>query len=89
MHPGSVATGIGLADGPLSKLVMPLTRRMALTPEEGAQTSIHVASSPKVEGLTGKYFSMKEPTDSAPLTYDEMAARRVWDTCAGMVGVGP
>lgn len=88
VHPGFVATGIGLGDGILSKFMMPLMRRMALTPEEGAETSIYVASSIQLEGVTGKYFAKKEMIDSAPSTYDETAARRVWDICAGMVGMG-
>ena len=32
-----------------------------ISPEEGAETSIHLATSDEVQNITGKYFSKKKP----------------------------
>jgi retinol dehydrogenase-14 len=50
----------------------------ARTPEQGADTVIYLASSPEVEGITGKYFADREAVQSSPLSYDEEAAQRLW-----------
>ena len=80
VHPGEVATNIWKTNfsfiGPLLKWVMGF---FYLTPAEGAETSIYVASSPDVEGITGKYFSKKEPIPSSPLSYDEEVAQKLWE----------
>ena len=80
VHPGEVATNIWKNNfgfiGPVLKWVMGF---FYLTPEEGAETSIYVATSPDVEGITGKYFSKKEPIPSSPLSYDEEIARKLWE----------
>ena len=79
VHPGGVATDIWRTNfpvlGPAIKWVMSL---FALTPEEGADTLIYLASSPDVEGVTGKYFVEREAIASSPLSYDEQVAARLW-----------
>lgn len=80
VHPGGVATDIWRTNfpviGPVIKWAMSL---FALTPEEGADTLIYLASSPEVEGVTGKYFVEREAIASSPLSYDEQVAARLWD----------
>ena len=56
-------------------LISRLFRFGFLTPEQGAQTSIYLATSPKVEGVTGKYFVKCKPIASSPASYDEATAR--------------
>jgi NAD(P)-dependent dehydrogenase (short-subunit alcohol dehydrogenase family) len=87
VHPGFVATGIGMGDGWMYRVVAPLKKRIALSPEEGAQTGIYLASSPEVEGITGEYFVKKEAIPSSPASYDEAAARRLWEICEEMTGL--
>jgi len=50
-----------------------------LTPEEGAATSILVASSPEVEGITGRYFADSEVCELTPVGADMAAAARLWE----------
>lgn len=50
-----------------------------MTPEEGGDTLIYLASSPEVEGVTGKYFFEREAIASSPLSYDEQVAARLWE----------
>jgi retinol dehydrogenase-12 len=80
LHPGHVATDIWKTNfsivGPALKWVMGL---FALSPEEGADNSIYLASSPEVAELSGKYFVRREPTQSSPLSYDEDLAKKLWE----------
>ena len=80
LHPGHVATDIWRTEfsfiGPALKKVMGM---FALTPEEGADNTIYLASSPDVVGVTGKYFVKREPAQSSPLSYDEELAKRLWE----------
>ena len=88
LHPGVVATGFGRNNtdlfGRLFGTVMSGIRPFLMSPERGAETSIHLAASPEVEGVSGKYFSGKKPVRSSPETYDEAAARRLWQLSEDM-----
>jgi len=87
LHPGFVATGIGLP-GPLAAAILkPLLRHVARSPEEGARTSLYLATSPQVEGMTGAYYADEQAVGSAPLTYDEDLARRLWQISANLSGL--
>jgi NAD(P)-dependent dehydrogenase (short-subunit alcohol dehydrogenase family) len=87
VHPGFVDTNIGQDYGWPYQLVRPLLKFWALSPEEGAQTSLHVASSPELADVSGKYFKDNEPAPSAPVSYDSAAARRLWQICVQMTGL--
>ena len=56
------------------------------TPAQGAATSIYLASSPEVEGVTGQYFANRKPRTSNKASYDTTAAARLWQVSAGLVG---
>jgi len=88
LHPGVVRTSFG-ADDPagVQRLLMPLVRPFMKTPAQGAATSIHLASSPDVEGVTGRYFANSKPRRSSKRSYDEAAAARLWQVSADLVGL--
>jgi NAD(P)-dependent dehydrogenase (short-subunit alcohol dehydrogenase family) len=87
LHPGFVATNIGQNGiGPAGRAVVKfIFSRFGIRPEEGAKTSIYLATSPEVEGVTGKYFVKSIPKRSAAITYDESLQRQLWDECAKLV----
>ena len=88
LHPGVVRTGFGAEDPSLIfKLLVPLWRPFMKTPADGASTSIYLASSSKVEGVTGMYFADSRPLASNKAAYDEAAAARLWQVNAGLVGL--
>ncbi len=87
LHPGAVNTGFGKNNGGVMRLAMNAFSRFQLTPEEGAQTSIYLASSPEVEGVSGKYFDDCKPARSSPVSYDEAAQTRLWEVSAEMTGL--
>lgn len=84
LHPGLVASNFGMNNGWLAQLFKPLVKLVGKSPERGAQTSIYLASSPEVAGVSGKYFVDKQETRSAPASYDVEAARRLWQVSEEM-----
>ena len=79
LHPGVVRTGFAAEDpSPVLKVFLPLIRVFLKTPEQGAATSICLASSPEAEGVTGKYFAGRKPKTSSRSSYDTTAAARLW-----------
>lgn len=88
VHPGYVASGFGRDGdtGRLGELAMMLGRPFAISPQAGARTSVYVASSPEVEGLTGLYFERCTPVPPAPAARDDAAAARLWEVSARLTG---
>lgn len=87
LHPGFVATNFGKSNGGISKIIFGLLHVAALTPERGAQTSIHLAASPDVEGVSGKYYDNNRAVSSSAVSYDEQAAARLWKISLEMTGL--
>jgi hypothetical protein len=59
----------------------------AITPEKGAETSIYLASSPEVEGVSGQYFVNNNAVRSSQISYDQEIARQLWDASLEMTGL--
>ena len=57
------------------------------SPEEGAETSIYLAASPEVEGITGKYFDDLKPAASSRESHDAAVARRLWEVSERLTGL--
>jgi retinol dehydrogenase-14 len=90
LHPGMVRTGFGAEDaGTLQRLFTPLMRPFMKSPAQGAATSIYLASSPAVEGVTDCYFADCKPTRSSKRSYDQATAERLWQVSAGLVAIAP
>jgi NAD(P)-dependent dehydrogenase (short-subunit alcohol dehydrogenase family) len=88
LHPGAVSTGFGMNNKDVfSKVLFTLFKMVTIPPEQGAQTSIYLASSPKVNGITGKYFTKSKPVASSPASYDEEAQHRLWQVSEQIAGI--
>jgi NAD(P)-dependent dehydrogenase (short-subunit alcohol dehydrogenase family) len=86
LHPGLTSTGFGKNNpGLLMKIMGAVIPLIGRSPEKGAETSIYLASSPEVQGITGKYFVDCKTTQPAPQADDRTVARRLWDVSAEMV----
>jgi NAD(P)-dependent dehydrogenase (short-subunit alcohol dehydrogenase family) len=79
LHPGTVRTGWGHESKGLFKFGMKLFAPFMISPEQGAKTSVYLASSPEVEGQTGQYYITCRPAKSAPASYDTDTAKKLWD----------
>jgi len=88
LNPGVVKTNFQMQGGFLGRL----SKRMGnlfvgVSPEKGAETSIYLATSPEVESVTGKYFEKMKAVPSSKASYDEDAARRLWQATAELTGL--
>jgi NAD(P)-dependent dehydrogenase (short-subunit alcohol dehydrogenase family) len=80
LHPGFVATRFGDQSGGLLRRLFQLAKPLgAISPEEGARTIIHLASSPVVEGVSGEYFYQSRIASPTAAARDDGAARRLWE----------
>jgi retinol dehydrogenase-14 len=88
LHPGVVRTNFGRDDEtPTMRLLTPLVRLFMRTPEQGAETPVYLASSPDVEGVTGKYFANKQEKRSSPRSYDVELGQRLWRVSEELTGI--
>ncbi len=87
VHPGTVATGFGENNNGPMKVGMQFLHRFSLTPEQGADTVVYLASSPEVEGINGKYWVNRRQEVSSPASYDEEAQKRLWAVSEQLTGI--
>jgi NAD(P)-dependent dehydrogenase (short-subunit alcohol dehydrogenase family) len=87
LHPGWVATGFGANNGWKGGLLQLAARCLAISPEKGARTVLYLATAPEVAGISGRYFERERAVPSSPASYDEAAAKRLWQVSAELTGV--
>lgn len=88
LHPGVVRTAFGAEDRSAFFSVMStIVRPFMKTPAQGAETPIHLASSPEVEGVTGQYFANLRPRRSNRASYDTAITGRLWRVSAELTGL--
>jgi retinol dehydrogenase 12 len=85
LHPGLVSSNIGKNNGVLGKLSMGMVNKFAISPSEGAQTLVFLASWPSVKGITGKYYIKCQPVNADKACYDPDTARRLWEISEELV----
>jgi hypothetical protein len=87
-HPGVVRTSFGAEDQAAYFAIMIRVARLFMkTPAQGAVTPVYLASSPQVEGVTGRYYANRKPTTSSKASYDTATAARLWQVSAGLTGM--
>jgi len=88
VHPGVVRSNFGRDDlEPVMRLLTPLVRPFMRSPERGADTSVWLASSPEVEGVTGRYFTRRQEKRSSRRSYDTQLAGRLWWVSEELTGL--
>jgi NAD(P)-dependent dehydrogenase (short-subunit alcohol dehydrogenase family) len=89
LHPGFVATRFGDQSGGLISRFVWVAKFFAISPEEGAKTIVHLASSSDVAGVSGKYFdACRARTPSLPAR-DDGVALLLWQRSAALAGIKP
>ncbi|HEX2756492.1 MAG TPA: SDR family oxidoreductase [Candidatus Limnocylindrales bacterium] len=88
LHPGVTSTAFSAEDparafAPLVAVLRPFMR----SPERGADTAVHLASSPEVEGVSGRYFADRKARTSHRSSYDTATTARLWRVSADLVGL--
>jgi NAD(P)-dependent dehydrogenase (short-subunit alcohol dehydrogenase family) len=87
LHPGFVSTRFGDETGGLISFGIRIAKRFALSPQQGAETLVYLASSPEVDGVTGEYFHKCRPTTPSQEARDDKAAQRLWEESARLAGL--
>lgn len=64
-----------------------VARLVMKTPAQGAGTPIYLASSPEVEGITGRYYAGRKPKSSSKASYNTTAAARLWQASIELAGM--
>ena len=64
-----------------------MLKPFTITPKKGAETSVFLASSPDVEGVSGKYFDQKRESRSSRVSQDEDAQELLWDMSSKLTGL--
>lgn len=87
LHPGVIASGFGHTYGGFTSVLVKIASPFLTTPEKGAATSVYLASSPEVEGVTGKYFKNCKETRADRGAYELGAPERLWAVSEEMTGL--
>ncbi|MHA2049408.1 MAG: SDR family oxidoreductase [Promethearchaeota archaeon] len=84
VHPGMINTNLGRE---MSKFNRAFGKLIFKSPEKGAETSIYLASSPEVEGITGKYYIKKQQRQSSEASYNLEDAKNLWEISAELTNL--
>jgi NAD(P)-dependent dehydrogenase (short-subunit alcohol dehydrogenase family) len=87
LHPGVIGSGFGHTDGGFMSMLVSIAKPFMMTPEQGAKTQIWLASSPAVEGVTGKYFNKCAETTPSRGAQEEGAPERLWALSEELTGL--
>ena len=86
VDPGPMATHIAKKPGLIPRIADAIIQLTFPSPARAARTALHLATSPKLSGVSGKYFrfmKMKEPK----LTSGADFHSRLWEISAGLTGI--
>jgi len=89
LHPGVIASGFGMTYGGPVGAFFKVAHLFMISPEKGARTSIYLASSPEVEGVTGKYFDNCKERFPSRAAQEEGAPARLWAISEELTGLRP
>lgn len=87
LHPGGVRTGIFREMPALLRGILETVGRLfLLSPEQGAKTSLYLASSSEVATRSGGYYIRCKPAQPSAAALDDAAGERLWEVSAKLVG---
>jgi retinol dehydrogenase-12 len=87
VHPGFVATRFGFNNRGWFRLFMKVAQLAAISPAEGSETMIYLATAPQVAAVNGQYFVKKRAVNSSKASYDQHAAQRLWQLSVALTGL--
>ncbi|WNG22244.1 SDR family oxidoreductase [Cystobacter fuscus] len=88
LHPGVVRSSFGLNNQGFFKFIFQMAGPLMISAEKGARTSVYLASSPEVEGVSGKYFSKCKVARESKAAQSDEGAEKLWRKSADLTGVG-
>ena len=85
LHPGIVNSNFGEGLGGTGKTLLWLARPFMITPEQGALTSIYLATASRIDAKSGKYFKNMKVTAPSAKAIDEEGRDKLWDKSLELV----
>jgi NAD(P)-dependent dehydrogenase (short-subunit alcohol dehydrogenase family) len=85
LHPGTIASNFAGNSNGITALFLKLVRPFLKTTEQGARTTIYLATSPDVEGVTGRYFKNSRPTRTSAAARNRTYAKQLWELSEELV----
>ena len=82
-----MATGLGGDGTGLMALGWRFAKYFMINPEKGARTSIYLAESSDVEGISGRYFHNCRDAPTAAAARNVYTEARLWKVSAGLAGL--
>jgi NAD(P)-dependent dehydrogenase (short-subunit alcohol dehydrogenase family) len=86
LHPGTVRTNFGKELRGASRVATAIIRPFEFGPKKGARTPIYLASSPEVDGVSGRYFVRCRPHRSSVESHNKEEAMRLWEESERLTG---
>jgi NAD(P)-dependent dehydrogenase (short-subunit alcohol dehydrogenase family) len=86
LHPGVVASRFGDEAGGWTARLFPFIKRFAISPAQGADTIVYLASSPDVATTSGEYFAKRRVKTPSAAARDDQAAARLWEMSEAIAG---
>jgi NAD(P)-dependent dehydrogenase (short-subunit alcohol dehydrogenase family) len=88
LHPGFVASEFGDNNDGVFRMVLTLGKRLvAISPARGAETPVHLASSPEVAPVSGLYFDKCRAVPPSAAAQDDAAGERLWQDSVRLAGL--
>ncbi|RKG91763.1 SDR family oxidoreductase [Corallococcus terminator] len=87
LHPGAVRTGFGHNSQGIFRHLVKLGAPFMISSEKGARTSVYLAASPEVAGVSGEYFIKCRKAKPSSAARDEALAERLWQVSEELTGV--
>lgn len=86
LMPGVIASDFGRDFKGVVKVLFRFVRLFLMKPPKGARTSVFLAASPDVEGITGEYFAKERIASSSPVSRDMELAEWLWQESERLTG---
>ena len=88
VNPGIVDTGVAREVKGITKFIHAVVLKpLKRTPEQGAFPSLYMATSPEVEGVSGKFFDKRNFVETKPITHDQALQERLWRVSLQQLGL--
>ena len=86
LHPGFVASRFGDEMGGWGRRLLSLGKSMfAISPDDGADTIVHLVSAPELATVSGEYFARRKVQAPSAAARDDRAARQLWEASEALV----
>ena len=88
LHPGTARTNIGNTNATgYYPILCNILKPVLDSPKMAARTSVLLASSDEVNGVSGKYFERRKAMRSSKSSYNKEDAERLWEISEGLTGI--